>query len=399
MKALSRFKFFLLSEVKNLLTSKLQIVVALVMPFVAGLILVLIFKNGFVVGLPVAIVDNDNSSISRQAIRSIHSTQAVDVDFVTSDYAIAEKAFKAGEVYSIIVFDKEFSESLSKRKGAGVNVISNGFYLMYAKVAYKAIAQALIATNSEIHNTRLIRAGFSRNEAQTRANPLSLDISTLGNPYLSYTIYLIPGMLVSLIQMSGSFSALWIFREHREHAASRISPPAEYRMSWLSAKFFPILLMNLLSIAFTFSILLPFAGIPIGDKYYFAFGISVLLAIVSIGMGAFLSLTMSNLVSAAQALLVINAPAFVFSGLTFPRWAMPDVIKSFAEFLPSTQAIDAIFPIVLYNELPSKGLAELAIMLLVVWGLLSLAISPLGSKLRELLRNQFSNYKEKEINL
>ena len=374
----NKFKQYIMSEISELLKNPFPVIIAFVLPIVAWIILALTFKNGYVNDLPICVLDNDNSCLSRKIIRDLDATQALQIKYQVNDMEEAENLMKKSECYFIISFEKDFSKKIKNGASSSINIIENGFYLMYAKVGYKVIAQTLVENSNNIQVNRLVNAGLGLNEATQRAIPIKTDIYSYGNPYFNYTIYLIPGILISILQMSASFSALWIFR--KSFSETRIIPQIGERLSFVFGKTLPLFSINIITLIVLFSIFLPLSGIIISSNYFILFLNGIILIIVSFGMGAILSLLLENLVTASQALLVINAPAFVFSGYTFPRWAMPEIIQNFAEIIPVTKFLDFYFPIIIFNHINWNYFSFLIIEAIIIWALIALSLSNIGIK-------------------
>lgn len=383
---LKRTYYFFITELIKLRKAPLPFVLAFVMPIVVWTFLAIVFKNGEVRDVAVAVVDYDQSSVSRMITSQINSTEAAEVVYCGSDRAYADELMKQNQSFYTIVIEKGFSEKIKSNRSGNVNIVVNGFNMIYSKVLYKAIAQILLGISKDIQIKKLIDYGFSSKEANIRANPILTEIQALGNPYFNYTIYLLPGMLISLLQMSSSFSTIWVFREGKEHSAGRIMPMKGYKLAWLIGRLLPLFLLSVLATIILFTVIFPLAGIYAGSMYFSIFLLTVLLIIVSMGMGTLLSLLLSNLVSASQALLVINAASFVFSGYTFPRWAMPEAISKFAEIIPVTHYLEAFFPMFLFDYSPQRGLVELLIMGIILWGLVFILMSRIGTNIRNWFR-------------
>ena len=344
MKFRTRIYYFLINEVRLLRRAPLPLILSIVMPMAAWIVLTLTFSHGGVEKLPTVVVDYDNSSLSRSITRDLNTTQAINVIEVTGDANRAEELMKQNKSFITVIIDKGLFAK-TKTGGSGrVAVVQNGAYMMYAKVGYKIIAQALVNYSHKIQVERIVSKGLSNEDAEVRVSPVSIDIQAMGNPYFDYTIYLIPGMLISILQMSASFSTIWLFREHREHESGRIIPQHGHRLAFILGKITPLVISNTITVVLLFAVIFPLAKIPVNGSYSLIFLNALLLMIVSMGMGAFVSVFMKNLVSAAQFLLVINAPSFVFAGYTYPRWAMPGWVQSISNCIPVTHFLDGFFP-------------------------------------------------------
>ena len=61
-----------------------------------------IMKRGAPERIPVAVVDKDQSSISRRLCHETNATQSVEIILVTPNFADARLAMQRGEVYGIL---------------------------------------------------------------------------------------------------------------------------------------------------------------------------------------------------------------------------------------------------------------------------------------------------------
>ncbi len=385
----------MINEIRKLKRRPHVAIIALVMPLLAWSVLSLAFIDGDVQKVPVVVVDYDGSELTRAITNKLDAVESVNVSLVTNNKKLADSLIKSNQSFATIIFEPDFTKKIKQGKGGNTDIVVNAFNMIYSKVLYKAIAQVLLDESKSIQIRRLVEKGFSKKEASFRATPITTDIFAPGNPYFNYTIYLLPGMLLSILQMSCSFASIWVFREEKETAPGRITPRKGYKTAWLLARLTPIYLLSLMAAVILFSVYFPLLGIPINDGYCKIILLTNLYIIASIGMGTFLSLILSNLVTAAQALLVINAPSFVFSGYTFPRWAMPEAISKFAELIPLTHYLEAFFPLFLFGSNPERGYVQLTIIGLVIWVLIIILMGPIGIKIRDWFREVFQR---REIN-
>lgn len=381
MRFTKRTYYFIINEIKQLKRAPLPLLLAFVFPMIAWLVLALSFQNSIVEKLPFTVVDMDNSTLSRTVTKSLDATRYLSLSKISSNYDEAIEQYKKQEVYFIVSIPKDFEKKIKNGGSSEVTITVNGAVMLYAKVGYKGIASTLSSISAGITIKRLESAGLNPADAKNKTVPITAENYVLGNPYLDYAIYLIPGMILSILQMSASFSTLWLFRQHREHFSARVVPMKGQLLPFVIGRLLPLVIANTLAVAGIYLVIFPIAGIPIASSYINMFLLSLLLTYVSMGMGALVSLTFSNLVSGSQALLVINAPAFVFSGYTFPAWAMPTALAAFGKLLPLTHFFDGFFPMLIYNSPTERGIIPMIIIGAVLW-VLTMIISLLFSRVK-----------------
>ncbi len=378
---IKRTYYFLYYEYKHLKKYPLPILLALVAPIIVWSMLAYTFTNGEIVNLPVTIVDNDNSFLSRTIERNIDASQALDVISLTTNVEEARNSLLNSKCNFIIIIPKGSEENVKKGLSAEITIISNGANLMYSKVGYKSIAQTLLTISTGILIKKFEMRGLNSEQALFTASPVTTEVIALGNPYFNYGIYMIPGILISILQMSASFSSLWLFRKDREADSGRVIPRGSNKLPFFIGKFTPIFVANTIATITLFAVIFPLSGVPTNDSYIYLFFSAMLLMIVSMGMGALLSIALKNLVTASQVLLVINAPAFVFSGYTFPRWAMPDLMQLFAQISPVTHYLDGFFSIYLFNKPTMLGIYPMITIGFILWALTFAFMSKFGKKI------------------
>lgn len=385
----TRTYFFFVNEIRQYKRAPLPIILAVIMPMAAWFVLALTFQHSSVEKVPISVVDLDNSQLSRKIIRTFDVIEALKVAEVTQDENAARESVKKGETLAIVYFGKDFEKNIKKGMGSKVSVVCNSGMLLYSKTVYKYVAQVLKGYSDQVIVDKMIDQGMFPRQAIVRATPVTTELQVKGNPYFDYAIYLLPGMMISILQMSASFSCLWVFRLRRESEKGRVIPNKHNKIPFLIGRITPLFFANLLSLISIFTIFLPMTGVVITHSLLPMFGLAVLYMIVSMSMGIFMSIALANLVTSSQMLLLINAPSFVFSGYTYPRWAMPHIIALFAKIIPVTNFLDGFFPMYLYDTPTMKGVVPLLISCGVLWSLTAIALSGFGKTLRTLFnKNQ-----------
>lgn len=367
MKLYKRTYYIFINELRKLRKHPLPIVLATVAPIIAGFVILAIFGKPEIKDIPFVVVDYDNSSLSRTVTRNLDANGYLKLIEIVGNEDIAEHKFRKLESYYTIVIPKGFSEKIKSGQGAEIKAQLNGGILIYAKLGNKAIGQTLSAVSSGINIARLEAKGLTKKEAFAKAVPIKPQMHILGNPYINYGIYLVPGMLLSILQISAGFSTLWIFRSSRE-SQGKLLPSYGNLLPFIIGRTTPIFLGNVVTAIVYFLIIFPIAGVNFNASYFNLFLLTVLYIFVSMGIGLAASLIFRTAVSSSQALLVINSPAFVFSGYTFPVWAMPKIIRQIVSVIPVKHYFDGFFPMYIYGKTTELGILPLIILGAALWG-------------------------------
>lgn len=160
------------------------------------------FRDGLPHDLPIAVVDNDNTSLSRNFIRQLDATQlgeSVRFDSFTE----ARHAMQSGKVTSIIVLPKGMSEKVQAQRQPQIEYYLNGLYFVGGALAYKDILMMINLANGAYQREILRMKGYSDEAIMGLIQPIVVDTHQIGNAYTNYGYYLtnllLPGFLELII--------------------------------------------------------------------------------------------------------------------------------------------------------------------------------------------------------
>ncbi len=168
--------------------------VAFGLPLLLLAVIASMLSSGVIRNAPVAVVDQDNSAFSREAIRNMQAVPTIRVAYspATVDEAVA--LMRQGKVYSIAHFPAGFSEG-AYRRPEQVTVHFNGAFQTIGALSALGQNTAIAAAATSQLETRVRHMGLPA----TGLEPPSVQVSIIGNPQLSFELFLggllAPGVL------------------------------------------------------------------------------------------------------------------------------------------------------------------------------------------------------------
>ncbi len=118
-------------EIRMLATHRIYWFVMVFAPLFCFLFFMDLLKDGLPKKLPVAVVDEDNTTTSRSLVRSLNTFAQTDVVMRTANFSEAREALQRGEVYGIFYIPANFRRDASDGKRARVVVfIQNDTYFL-----------------------------------------------------------------------------------------------------------------------------------------------------------------------------------------------------------------------------------------------------------------------------
>lgn len=96
-----------------------------------------LLKQGLPMKLPIAVVDEDNTALSRQLYLSLEAIPQTDVILRTASFTEARKAMQKGEIYGIFHIPADFRQEVTTGRESVISFYTNETYLLPSSLAYK----------------------------------------------------------------------------------------------------------------------------------------------------------------------------------------------------------------------------------------------------------------------
>ena len=92
--------------------------------------------NGVPERLPVGIIDNDNSNVSRSLIRTLNTMSAVHIEDVYDSYTDARQAMQKNKIYAFMIIPEGFENKSMSGKQPDLPIFTNAAYFVAGVVSF-----------------------------------------------------------------------------------------------------------------------------------------------------------------------------------------------------------------------------------------------------------------------
>lgn len=324
------------------------------------------YVNEALRNIPIAIVDQDGTTGSRDLARRIDATSDVAVALVLPDLPSAEREVYKRTISGVVVIPKYFERDLLYGRPSPIAVYADAsYFLIYQRISQgvSAVAQTM---GAEIEAGRLVGFGIDPTIAVAATAPLRLTAVPLFNPQGGYATYLLPAAFVLIVQQTlligvGLLGTLGGDRSPRLPSGAAAPGP----IATFVGKSLAYLLLQAVILPLYLVVLPYLYGLPrLGSLVSLAvLALPFVLSVSSLGM--LLSALFRTALGVQLASASIGLPFFFLAGFSWPTEAMPDAIRLLARFVPSTSAIDGF---VRLSQL-GASLYDVRPQLLTLWGL------------------------------
>jgi ABC-2 type transport system permease protein len=323
------------------------------------------YLNEALRNIPVAVVDQDGTTASRELARRIDASADISVASVFADFPTAQREVFNRAASGVVVIPKYFERDLLHGRASPIAVYADAsYFLIYQRVSggINAVAQAL---GAEIEAARLVGLGIDPHIASAATTPLRLTAVPLFNPQGGYATYVLPAAFVLILQQT-----LLIGVGLLGTLGEQSPPVSGSAPQIILGKMCAYLLLQAVILPIYLLVLPYFYGLPRLGSIAPLIVLSIPFVISVAGLGMILAAIFRNPLSVQLATAAIGLPLFFLAGFAWPAEAMPDWTRWLAMLVPSTSAIDGFVRV---SQLGAP-LHDIREQLLTLWGLAVLYI-------------------------
>lgn len=339
--ALSDWNYIFREELRNMFKDQGVLIFFFLVPLAYPLIYAFIYTNEVVREVPIVVVDDDHSAQSREYLRHIDATADLKIVAYCTDMNQAKQQIKHRNAYGIVHIPSNFSLRLARGEQIYVGAYSDMSGMLYYKSVLTANTNVSLAMNAKIKIKRA--GGTTKEQDEVAEHPIQYEEVSLFNPQNGFAAFLIPAVLILVIQQTlllGIGMAAGTQRE--QNRFSNLTPIERHHTGLLRIVWSKSLAYLLVYIPLSVYVLgvVPrlFSLNQIGNPWDIAlFIMPYLLACI------FFAMTISAFVRNREMCILLivftSVPLLFISGLSWPGSAIPAAWKAISYIFPSTFGI------------------------------------------------------------
>ena len=181
-----------------------------IVPVAVALFFVSLLSEGLPLEVPTAVVDLDNTPLSRQVVRNLDAQELTDITMECPSYNEAIGRVRSGEIFGFFYIPRNFEQDAVSGQSPTITYYSNMTYYVPGSLAFKGFKTMAVTTSGSLAGSKVVSAGLSERLANVLLQPVVIDINPLHNPWTNYSIYLsnsfVPAALELMIFLVTVFS-------------------------------------------------------------------------------------------------------------------------------------------------------------------------------------------------
>ena len=295
-----------------------------------------LMKEGLPEDLPAGVVDDDNTSVSRNILRNLDAYQQTEFIQQYSNFAEARNAMQKGEIYGFFYIPKGFERDAAVQNQPLISIYTNSAYLIPSSLLYRDMKTMATMASAAVGRQVLLARGASEEQAMGFLQPIQIDMHAIGNPMLNYSIYLsntlLPAVLALMVLMITCFS---IHTELKDGTAREWMDMAGGDvLKAVSGKLLPQTALFMLMAVIYLILLYGVLDFPHANGIWPMLLASVMLILASQGFAVFIAAAIPSLRWSLSLCTLWGVLSIPISGFSFPVMGMPAVMRALSWLFP-----------------------------------------------------------------
>ncbi len=331
----------MIDEIRRVLNDRGVLGLIVLAPVLYGVLYPQPYLGQLLRGLPIAVVDQDHTEISRRFIQALNADEATKVAVAADTIPEAQAALARRQVYAVISIpegtERDLLKGIPARIGAYVDA---AYFLVYSRIL-QGVSEAAGVVNQNIAARGARLDGSLAYAGLIKVSPVESLSEPLFNPTGGYGSYVVPAAFMLIIQQTllmGSATLGGVAfeqggvegRRRREGFRAMIGQALAHLCLAL-----PALALYL--------IILPRAyGFSSSNRILDLLMLAIPFILSVSFLGQFAGSWFKRRETAVLLFIATSLPLFFMVGVAWPVEAIPSTLRSFSFIFPSTSAIDGL---------------------------------------------------------
>lgn len=354
--------------------NKVLLVLFLGAPILYGVLIGSVYKKGKVTNLPIVVVDEDRSPMSRQLIDMFNENEVIYVSDVLADPFHAQEVAMKREATVVVHIPRNFSSDVNYNRPTELALFVNASNTLTSNYAMMAVNVSAGTMKAGIQIKAQEKKGVPSYVASQQYEPFKTTIVKQNIRSGNYLYFMLPGVLLTVLQQVLMLGlALSFASEFERGTFKELVDRSSNVLTLILVKIVPYLLMSVLIYGLYYGYSL-YYRMPLEIHGFTFWGASVLFLLAVSFIGILVSIAIPSQLKATEILMVIATPSFMLSGFTWPLSQMPDWVVGIANVIPLTHYLQIFRVLVIEQGAPNLVHGQL-------WGLAIIAIVTLVASL------------------
>jgi ABC-2 type transport system permease protein len=323
------------AEWRRVLALRGAFILLVVAPLVYGVFYPPPYLNQILRKIPIAVVDNDLSELSRRIVQTLDASDAVKVAVRAETLSQAHAALNRGKAFAVVGIPPGTERDVLKGTTVHIPIYADATYLFIFRTTGNGIAVAINQLSSELAAGGARTDGSLVKAALASVSPADILLQPIFNPVGGYGSYIVPAAFVLILQQLLLVGASLL-------TVVALAAPAGGAFAGVLGRGVAHLTIYLPSLALYFIVLPRFYGFSTLGQPLQLFALASLFVLATSFMGQAAGAWFKHPETPTLIFLGTSLPQLFLTGFSWPREAIPKSVQAVGYIFPSDFAIDGI---------------------------------------------------------
>jgi ABC-2 type transport system permease protein len=304
-------------------------------PLVYGVYYPQPYLNQILRKIPIAVVDNDLSELSRSIVQTLDASGAVKVAVRADTLAEAHAALDRGEAFAAVGIPPEAERDLLKGLAVHIPIYADATYFFLFRTTGSGIAVAINNLSSELAAGGASPDNSLAKAALASASPADILLQPIFNPVGGYASYVVPAAFVLILQQMLLIGASML-------TVIALPQTAGGAFASVLGRGIAHLTIYLPALALYFIVLPRFYGFSTLGQPLQLLAMASVFVLATSFMGQAVGAWFKRPETPTLIFLGTSLPQFFLAGFSWPREAIPKPVLAAGYLFPSDLAIDGM---------------------------------------------------------
>jgi ABC-2 type transport system permease protein len=323
------------NEWRRVLAVRGAFIMLVIAPVIYGIYYPQPYLNQILRKIPIVVVDNDLSELSRNIVQTLDASGAVKVAARADTLADAHALLDRGHAFAVVGIPPGTERDVLKGITVHVPIYADATYLFIFRTMSNGIAVAINTVSSELAAGGARTDGSLVKAALASSSPADVLLQPIFNPVGGYASYVVPAAFVLILQQMLLIAASMltvVALAHGVHSA----------FATVFGRGVAHLTIYLPALALYFIVLPRFYGFSTLGQPLQLFALASLFTLATSFMGQAAGAWFKNPETPTLIFVGTSLPQFFLTGFSWPREAIPTPVLRAGYVFPSDFAIDGL---------------------------------------------------------
>ena len=323
------------SEWRRVFALRGAFILLVVAPVVYGIYYPQPYLNQILRKIPIAVVDNDLSELSRRIVETLDASGVISVVARADSLSQARAVLDRGEAFAVVGIPPETERDVLKGTKVHIPIYADATYLFIFRTMSNGIAIAINTVSAELAAGGARTDGSLVKAALASSSPADVLLQPIFNPVGGYASYVVPAAFVLILQQMLLVGASML-------TVDALTRPTGGALASVLGRGVAHLTIYLPALALFFIVLPRVYGFSTLGQPLQLFALAALFTLATSFMAQAAGAWFKHPETPTLIFVGTSLPQFFLAGFSWPREAIPTPVLGWGYIFPADFAIDGI---------------------------------------------------------